>query len=260
MEKLEFISLCLLITGLLLLFYALFILPTKWVKLEKYDHSFGINKKILQISDFHMERLRVKPEQIKAVIEEEKPDYIFMTGDYLDKETSLSKLETYFHMIRETGIETYAVLGNHDYYLEDTTGLIQLMKRYHIHIMQNESKEFENFTLIGIDDYYTKHHDEEKSFKMINDEKPIIVLQHDPNMILEIEHSFDLLLSGHLHGKQINIPFLFWMKPMGILPRKGIYKGLHSSEKGNYYISKGLGQSGINIRFLVRSELTIHNL
>lgn len=244
----------------LLLFYPLFILPTKWVKIERYDHRLGIDKKVLQISDLHMEKLRVTPEQIKTIIERENPDYIFMTGDYLDTEEAFSKLENYLQVIKECGVETYAVLGNHDYYLEETSKLIALLKQYQITVMQNESIEHKKFTLVGIDDYCTEHHDEEKSFAHVHPKKPIIVLQHDPNMMLEIKHSFDLLLSGHLHGKQLNIPFLFWVKPMGILPKKGIYKGLHTSDKGNYYISKGIGQSGFNIRFFVRSELTVHYL
>jgi uncharacterized protein len=50
------------------------------------------------------------------------------------------------------------------------------------------------------------------------------------------------------------------LKPMGELPRRGIYKGLHESEQGTYYISKGIGQTGVNARLLVRSEVTVHEL
>jgi predicted MPP superfamily phosphohydrolase len=54
--------------------------------------------------------------------------------------------------------------------------------------------------------------------------------------------------------------FFLVSKNAGDLPRRGIYKGLHNSQYGTYYISKGIGQTGINARFLVRSEITMHYL
>ena len=78
---------------LCILFYLLFIVPTKWLKVERNQTMLGLNKKVLQISDLHMERIRVKPEQIQKVIEKEEPDFIFLTGDYYDKPKSKAKKE-----------------------------------------------------------------------------------------------------------------------------------------------------------------------
>ena len=89
----------------------------------------------------------------------------------------------------------------------------------------------------------------------------MVVITHDPNVVLNIPPlRFDYLMAGHLHGKQFNVPGLYWLKPMGELPKLGVYKGLHQLPQGLIYISKGLGQVGINLRFLVRSELTVHHL
>lgn len=241
------------------LFYLLFIVPTKWLKVEKNQVMFGLNKKILQLSDMHMERIRVKPKQIKEVIEKEKPDYIFLTGDYYDKPKSKEKLKEYLKIIQQSGIPSFAVLGNHDYYMEEEDRKEQtlLFENYGIQLLKNEKIEFENFILIGLDDFCSEHHDE-TIFEDLSKEKPNIVLQHDPNYVLYANYHFDYLLSGHLHGKQFNLPFLFSLKPMGELPKKGIYKGEHTLEKGRIYISKGIGQSGLNSRLFVRSEVTIH--
>ncbi|GCL70761.1 hypothetical protein PN4B1_06630 [Paenibacillus naphthalenovorans] len=46
--------------------YLLFIFPTQWLKVEKVRHSLGLNIKILQISDMHIERLRIRPEQLRG--------------------------------------------------------------------------------------------------------------------------------------------------------------------------------------------------
>lgn len=242
--------------------YCLLILPTQWLKTEKINHSIGINKKILQISDLHMERLRIKPSQIEKVINKEKPDYIFLTGDFLDTEMALKKLKNYLLVIQKSNIPAYAVLGNHDYRLNEKNLniLIDLLKQHNIQLLMNENILFKDFNLVGIDDYCTGHHNIEKSFKDVDKNKKTIVMTHDPNIVLTLKEKYDYLIAGHLHGMQINIPILFGLTKMGKLVEKGVYKGLHSSEYGTYYISKGIGQSGINIRLFVRSEVTIHYL
>lgn len=250
------LSIILLIT----IIYIFFILPTQWLKVERIKHDISLNKKILQISDLHMERLRIKPHMIKKVIEKEKPDYLFLTGDFLDKQYSLEKLESYLNVFELSGKPTFAVLGNHDYYLENLNDLTDLLEKYKIKTLRNESVLLDDFNLIGIDDFCSGHSNIEKSFIRINENKKRVVITHDPNIVLELNRKYDYLMSGHLHGKQVNIPFLFKLKPMGTLPSKGTWKGLNKTKHGTYYISKGLGQSNYNIRFLVRSEVTIHEL
>jgi uncharacterized protein len=64
------------------IFYLSFILPTQWLKIERIKYPLELNLKILQISDLHVERLRISPSRIAAIINDEKPDYIFITGDF----------------------------------------------------------------------------------------------------------------------------------------------------------------------------------
>ncbi|MNG32809.1 hypothetical protein D3C84_1189070 [compost metagenome] len=78
--------------------------------------------------------------------------------------------------------------------------------------------------------------------------------------MLELPYAYHYLVAGHFHGMQFNVPFLFRYINKGRLAAAGIYKGLHRSKQGPYYISKGVGQAGPNARFLVRSEVTLHEL
>lgn len=248
--------------GLYISFFLFLILPTKWLKIEKINYNIGLNKKILQISDLHMEKLRISPEQLRKVIKKEKPDYIFYTGDYMDREYSFDKLNHYFKELAKEEIVSYAVLGNHDYYLkeENTKKLVDILKKNNVKVLRNENVELDNFTIIGIDDYGSEMHEIEKSFENLMDKNKKIVITHDPNVVEEIKVNYHYLMSGHLHGKQINVPFLFRFKDMGSIPNNGVWKGLNHTEYGPYYISKGIGQSKFNIRFMVRSEVTIHYL
>lgn len=250
------------LTVLLVLFYSLFILPTQWLKIERVSHDIGIKKRIMQISDLHMERNRVSSQKIINILEKEKPDYIFFTGDFLDLASSLPKIERYLEAIRQLDIPMYAVLGNHDYELkEKIDDLINIIKSKGITLLRNESVNLGQFTLVGIDDFYTKNYDVKKAYEHVEPDSKVVIMTHDAD-VAEItqKYGFKYLMAGHLHGKQINIPYLFKLKPMGKLASLGIYKNLHHFPYGTLYISKGLGQSGINARLFVRSEVTIHQL
>ncbi|MGM0880077.1 MAG: metallophosphoesterase [Bacillota bacterium] len=243
-----------------LLLYIFFIFPTQWLKTERVHHPIGINKRILQISDLHVDMLRVGTQRIRQVIEAHKPDYIFLTGDYTYKERYLPRAAHYFKVIADYGVPVYAVLGNHDYDLPRLERLLVLFQAYGIQVLRNESVSTSDFHLVGIDDFGTGHSKIEPAFKGVDNNKPVVVITHDPNALLSIMRPYDYLMAGHLHGKQLNVPFFFALKSKGPLADKGIYKGLHTNEQGVFYISKGIGQAGVNARFMVRSEITVHDL
>jgi hypothetical protein len=238
----------------------LFILPTQWLKIERVRHPIGLNKKVLQISDFHVERLRISQEKLRHIIQREDPDFIFLTGDFTKKAKQMPRLKKYLEVFQGSGRPTYAVLGNHDYKQPSVGNLVKQIERYGIQVLRNESVRLDEFTLIGIDDFVSGHSDVDQSFRNVDSDLPNVVITHDPNVVLTINRRFDYLMAGHFHGKQFNIPFLFKLKPMGPLPAMGIYKGLHHNAYGTYYISKGIGQTGFNFRFLIRSEITVHHV
>lgn len=245
---------------LILLLYISFILPTQWLKIERIKYPLDLNLKILQISDLHVERLRISPTKIATIINGEKPNLIFVTGDFTKYHKSLSKLEKYLRAMTICNVPIYCVLGNHDYQQKNVMDLINLLRKYGLHLLRNESVQIDQFDLIGIDDFDSGKSNIETSFQNVDHTKTKVVITHDPNIVLHLNKHFDYLMAGHLHGKQFNIPFLFRVKDAGKLPRMGIYKGLHKNQYGAYYISKGIGQTGINARFLVRSEITMHYL
>ena len=248
---------------LLLLFatYLLFVVPTQWVKIERVRHPLGLNKRIFQISDLHVERLRVSPQRLRRIIEQERPDYIFLTGDYTQRVWHVPKVDAYLQEIASVGVPVFAVLGNHDYRLQYFVSiLLQAFRRRGIPVLHNESVRLDGFTLVGIDDFVSGKTRIEKAFEGVGTEETCVVIAHDPNVTLRIRRPFDYLMCGHLHGKQFRLPFLYYLKRKGPLAKKGIYKGLHKNQWGTFYISKGVGQAQLNARFLVRSELTVHEL
>ncbi|WP_438448524.1 metallophosphoesterase [Gorillibacterium sp. sgz5001074] len=241
--------------------YGLFVLPTQWLKVEHVIMSIGLKHRIVQISDLHVERLRVSPERLARIVRQEGPDSIMLTGDFTRKLRYLPRLEPYLKTIMSIGVPVYAVPGNHDYKMKSgVERLFRMLKQYGITVLRNESIEADGFRLVGIDNFGTGHSRIQDSFKKIEARNKTIVITHDPNVVPHIKQSYDYLMSGHLHGKQFNLPFLFKIKKKGDLPTRGIYKGLHKAPEGWFYISKGIGQAGINARLFVRSEITVHDL
>ncbi|WP_191557356.1 metallophosphoesterase [Metabacillus idriensis] len=247
--------------GCMGLFYLLFILPTQWLKVEHVDVPLGIDKKILQLSDLHIERNRIHPEKIKELLHKEKPDYVFITGDFTAREKYIPSIKPYLAVFNEYGIEVYAVFGNHDYRtFKLSLRLRSWLEENKVKVLVNESIELTDFTLIGLDFYREDELGLAKAFSKVRSDKPRIVLCHDPNDIAEVTDPFDLMLSGHLHGKQFNVPFFFTFISKGELARRGIYQGFHKVAGSYLYISKGIGQAHWNYRFGVRSEVTVLTL
>lgn len=224
------------------------------------------NIKILHLSDLHLENLSISPKELDELISAESIDLIALTGDFLDRKRSIPKLSAYLEVLRKTNptYGTYAVFGNHDYVLkeEDFETLKKMLQHYGIKTLQNEhvtiQLEEECLNIIGIDDYTTNRSYVQKAFHGV-EEGMRLVLTHDPSVILEMENiPFDYLLSGHFHGGQINLPKPYHLFYKGELPRMNIIKGLHYHNKRPFYISEGLGQTGVNIRIGSRPEITFH--
>ena len=229
-------------------------------------HSPKLN--ILHLSDLHLENISISPAQLYEKLKDEPIDLIALTGDFLDRRRTIPKLVPYLKALNQLQAKhgIYAVLGNHDYVLrqKDLHVLIETLEKYNCKVLQNENDMIfvhgTRVNIIGIDDFSTKRSDLEASYKEV---KPgtNLVLTHDPNIVLHMKkYHFDYLLAGHFHGGQICYPKAYHLVKMGKLARMNMIKGSHLQDGKPFYISEGLGQTGVNIRVGSRPEITLHEL
>lgn len=222
--------------------------------------------RILHLSDLHLENISISPNDLYHKLKDESYDIIALTGDFLDRKWTIPKLIPYLEVFNRLNPRygIFAVLGNHDYVLKgkNLQKLVYTLEEFNVEVMRNEHKEIlvEGFrvNIIGIDDFSTKRSDISTSYKGV---KPgyNLVLTHDPNLVLHMkEYHFDYLLAGHFHGGQICYPKAYHLIKMGKLVRMNMIKGLHMHDQKLFYISEGLGQTGLNIRVGSRPEITIH--
>ena len=148
------------ITGAAVLFYLSFIFPTQWLKVVRIRQNCGLGIRVFQISDLHVERLRISCERLRRLISEERPDYIVLTGDFTAKSRFLPKVRQYAEAVcaAGSGVPVLAVLGNHDYRLppREREQLVQILESAGAKVLLNESVEIAGIQWIGIDDFTRK--------------------------------------------------------------------------------------------------------
>jgi len=233
---------------------------------ESAEHAPVLS--ILHLSDLHLENISLTPSQLADKLRNESVDMIALTGDFLDRKRSIPKLLPFLRVLRDMkpAYGIYAVLGNHDYVLNDRdlSELINLMEQYNIQVLRNAHQSFSvdghTINIIGIDDYSTNRSDLPVAYRHV-ETGTNIVLTHDPNIVLEMQgYTFDYLMAGHFHGGQICYPKAYHLVKMGKLAKQNTIKGLHMHNKSPFYISEGLGQTGLNIRIGSRPEITFHQI
>lgn len=231
-------------------------------------NSVGQPFRILHISDMHLENISISPEELYESLKNEPIDLIALTGDFLDRKRSIPRLLPYLNVLNQLHSKhgIYAVFGNHDYVLHHPNflKLKTVLEENGCKTMQNENAALmingKPLNIIGIDDFSTKRSDIVQSYKGLTNGYNL-VLTHDPNIVLKMkDFAFDYLLSGHFHGGQIYWPKPYHLLKMGKLVRMNMIKGLQQHDGKSFYISEGLGQTGLNIRVGSRPEITIHTL
>jgi len=96
--------------------------------------------------------------------------------------------------------------------------------------------------------------------KNLKKDVPKILLAHSPEIFRKVKNKkIDLVLVGHTHGCQINIPFLCdFIVPLKYDKqyKRGLFK-----ENGVYmYVNKGIGETFLPVRFNSPPEITLIEL
>ena len=217
---------------------------------------------IAQISDVHLGRW-VKPRHMAQVVEyvnKRRPDLVALTGDYVGYNSrDLSPATATLG-----GLEgpTFAVLGNHDHWTS-TEAALEGFQAASIPVLTNENRVVETpsgiLQVVGVDDHVTKKADVDKAFEGVEEELFCLVLNHVPSLAPDIApRGADLILSGHTHGYQFNIP--------GVTNRIAqslgaeYHVGAYFLDGAYLYINRGLGSASWPWRIGAQPELSFFEL
>ena len=219
--------------------------------------------RIMQLSDIHM---RDDPAQLASIVTQVRdagPHLIVIAGDTLNtRNETLDPLKELFSRLAELGIPMYAVLGNHDHWSKDLPQLVELYARHGIKLIDNEHEvitgEFGSFTLVGAGDAYTDHAHLDQALKGTPGGFRFL-LTHSPEILPQLEKAdIDYAVCGHTHGGQVAMPFIgaIYVPGQGLFPKYS--RGRYQVGKAALYIDSGVGVTGMDLRFLVQSQIVLH--
>jgi len=115
--------------------------------------------------------------------------------------------------------------------------------------------------LAGVDDpHYFGLQNLTKANQSISGQKTKILLAHSPELFKTAQKiGFDLYLTGHTHGGQICLLGGIILMNNSTCSRK-FSKDSWKFKNMKGYTSRGVGASGIPVRFFCPPEMTIHHL
>ncbi len=253
----------------------------KRIKISRYNvaskrlpkHFSGF--KIAQISDLHGAHFGKENRRLLALIREEKPDIIVITGDIINsRKVNIPAAEKFCRAAGEMAPVFFAS-GNHESRLNDYAELRKTLENAGVTVLENQSavirKNNESITLSGVTDpRFVTDYDYNNSLSALrkalanmslNQAEFNVLLSHRPELMAAyVECGADLVFSGHAHGGQFRLPLLggIYVPGQGFFPHYDA--GSFSEGETRMIVSRGLGQSIIPFRIGNPPELVIAEL
>ena len=216
----------------------------------------------LVISDYHHRSLNAANGNIIDIISKQSDvDAVFFTGDLIDTHTtSLDDVSKLFDVANDiSNNHCYFVTGNHEQYAPLLNDLMSLIGSKGITYLHDDSSApMNDVTIYGIDDArFTLKNDSSftKREEVIKEEIAklpardpsnfSILLVHRPENFRMIanDYDFDLVISGHTHGGQIQIGN--WVPATIGFDEKAFVSGKYHIDDSDLIISRGLGYSAM---------------
>jgi len=254
--------------------YSYFIEPNSFViKKPSFEleclRGTALHIKFAHISDLHFtsktpkERIR----QIYNEIKKTDSSVVFITGDLIsDKSGIVSTVKFVNNISKEYSV--YVVFGNWDFWLLDynIASFKKALEKAGAKVLVNDALSIKTgdklIDVIGVKDPYSSSETEKdlkKAIDKIKSNKGVcrILLAHSPSIIKEaLRENIDLILVGHTHGGQINIPFLAKeIIPVRKRENRKYVKGQYKVNGTQMYVNSGIGTSVFPIRFLTPPEV-----
>jgi predicted MPP superfamily phosphohydrolase len=110
--------------------------------------------------------------------------------------------------------------------------------------------------IAGISDLWTGRHDITAALAAVKDDRPVILLTHNPDVFPMVPDRVRLTLAGHTHGGQVRLPFLG--RPVVPSQFGQRFASGHVVEGGRHlFVATGLGTSILPVRFRVPPAVTM---
>lgn len=215
--------------------------------------------RIAHLSDFHLgvpSRGARAVERAVAWVEERRPDLVCVTGDLLSRRRGERTLRS---LLARLGLP-YVVLGNHDFALsrDPFSQPVELAELEPARLLLDEAAVLElrgrRVEIGGVDPRSWMRR--RRSGFPPSDADLRILLCHFPDAVATVEPGrWHLILAGHLHAGQINVPYGSGILHLAHL-RARYTAGVYREPGAVLHVSPGLGTTFVPFRLFARPEAT----
>jgi len=228
---------------------------------------------IAHVSDFHVagvDWLPIRVSEAAAAVRQAHPAVVVNSGDFLQWTPPLDTVLQVVSPFTPVGWTdehppaALGILGNHDYFADQRTvrdltrGLSGLGMRMIVNQAVCWERGQESLSFVGLTDHTDDFEDGVR--QLLEARRPRIAVIHEPDLIESLPHgAADFVIAGHTHGGQITVP--------GFARRIARRYGDTNYGDGFYwvngmfmFVNRGLGTTGIPLRFRARPEVALLTL
>jgi predicted MPP superfamily phosphohydrolase len=211
--------------------------------------------RIVHLTDLHCDGTIRTEKKLPSVVRDLHPDLILFTGDSADNRKGLTDFQNCMTEISKIA-PLFGVYGNHDsrsgrkFDTFQNTGIIKL---------DSSSKSLDvkgNKVWIAGSPVDSEGFIADTLSSAPADEYSIFLFHYPEGIEAASARDIDLFLCGHTHGGQIRLPFYGALVTASSLGKQFEY-GHYKVGKTDMNVSRGIGMTGIPVRFLAPPEVAV---
>lgn len=217
--------------------------------------------RVAVVSDLHVGspgKNVVQLDRVVQTINAGHPDLILLLGDFVIQDVIGGKFvspEEIADHLRPLHAPrgVFAVLGNHDWWL-GAPRVASALESAGVHVIDDRAVRMNEFWLAGVSDLWEGPHDLARALAPIQDDAPVVLITHNPDLFPQVPNRVCLTLAGHTHGGQVALPLIG--RPIVPSRYKQRYAIGHVHERGtDLFVTSGVGTSIVPVRFRVPPEV-----
>jgi predicted MPP superfamily phosphohydrolase len=229
------------------------------------------DKVVVHLSDLHISKTGRREKQVLTILNELKPDIVFLTGDYVTWKGEYAPAVDFLSRLRaKTGV--WAVMGDYDYSSPKKScifcheeGNAKPSRQHAVRFLKDKLEQVHlpggTLTVVGLDAEGGAPPNESDRFPRLDVRGPSIILSHSPLVFDSVPTDQNILvLAGDTHGGQIALPVPAWLMGLiGYEKNTRYNQGLFEKGKKKMFVSRGIGTSHVPIRLFRPPEVVVYH-